>query len=299
MNLDFIIIGGQKCGSSYLHDVIAQHPQIAMIAGECPHFESPDFEQGGEDKLVELLAKLDQEKLKGIKRPNYLSRPEVPDRIKAANKNIKLIAILRKPLERLKSAYFHYMRYGFSPILSLNVGVEKLLKGELTTKYPRTVELLDFGHYCKYLENYMVLFNESLLVLRYDDLVKDKTSIIRKCYSFLGVDKAFVPYKSLDKRPQKVTYSLLRTWLLNKKNIHQFEYNQDKTRFFVKEQSAWNKFVSNNIDLFDRTIMQKLINNNEKPVFKNHIREQLMELYLPDIERLENLLEFDLSLWKK
>lgn len=299
MKLDFIIIGGQKCGSSYLHNVISQHPDVDMIPDECAHFESPDYEDRGVEKLMDLLKELNQEKLIGIKRPNYLAKPEVPARIQQANKNIKLIAILRNPIDRLKSAYFHSMRNGFSPILSLDQGVEKLLKGDLAKNYPRTDELIEFGLYFKHLKEYKTLFGERLLVLTYDQLLKDKKKVIKKCYTFLGVDNGFIPYNSIDSRPQKVTYSLLRTWFLNKKNKHLFTYNKPKTRLFLKTQSRLDRFSIGCIDWIDRLILQRISKGNKKPEFNDSIKEQLLELYRQDIDGLETLLNIDLSLWKE
>ena len=43
MKLDFAIIGGQKCGSTYLHHVISEHPEVEMVSGESPQFEDPDY----------------------------------------------------------------------------------------------------------------------------------------------------------------------------------------------------------------------------------------------------------------
>ena len=110
MKLDFIIIGGQKCGSTYLHHIINEHPEIDTLPGESPYFESPDYEDYGMDKLEKLINELDQNKVIGIKRPNYLSKPEVPLRIFKENRKIKLIVILRNPIERLWAKYSHRHR---------------------------------------------------------------------------------------------------------------------------------------------------------------------------------------------
>lgn len=299
MKLDFIVIGGQKCGSTYIQEVINQHPDVDMVKGECPHFESPDYENGGLKKLENLIKELDHNKLIGIKRPNYLSRPEVPSRIKSQNKNVKLITILRNPVDRLKSAYFHNMNDGFAPVLALNTGVEKLLNGELNKKYPRTKELLEFGFYGKFIKNYLELFDENLLVLTYDELRKDKLAVIKKCYSFLNIDDNFIPHQWLNTRPQKVNYSLLRTHVLTKKNRFTFDYNDNRTRLSLKNQSLLDKIICKNIDLLDRFFLNKFIISNKKPEFTPEIKQQLLEIYASDIEDLESLLSIDLSNWKK
>ncbi|MES2621990.1 MAG: sulfotransferase domain-containing protein [Bacteroidota bacterium] len=298
MKLDFVIIGGQKCGSTYLNTVIDLHPEVAMILEECPHFESPDYENGGPEKLDTLLKSLPQDKLIGIKRPNYLALPEVAGRLLAVNKNMKLIVILRNPLERLKSAYFHLLNYGFCPVHPLNEGIEKLLNGELSASYPRTNELLQFGFYGKHLQPYKELFGDNLLVLTYDNLKKDKLGVIKTCYSFLGLDDTFVPWQKLDSRPQEVNYSLLRTRLLTKKNKHRFIYNENNTRLFAKNQSNWDKFVCRSIDYIDQHLVNRLTNGGRKPAFSKAIKQRLLAIYMSDIELLERSIGHDLSKWK-
>lgn len=298
MKLDFIVIGGQKCGSTYIHTVINQHPDVQMPMGESAHFESPDYENGGLKQLEQLLSKLDQTKKIGIKRPNYLCKAEVVDRIYNFDKDMKLIVILRNPIDRLKSSYFHRMNYGVSPILPLNEGIDKLLQGKLKKKYPRTEELIEFGYYAKYLKEYIKKFGDKLLILFYDDLVKDKLGTIKKCYSFLELDDKFVPdEKSLDSRPQKVNYSLLRTKLLTQKNRFRFTYNESRTRLFVKKQNSLDHFICRNIDRIDRYILSKYFVEDKKPRFNPDTLSRLAKIYKEDVKELEAMCQVDLSHW--
>ncbi|MEM9672166.1 MAG: hypothetical protein AAF992_06200, partial [Bacteroidota bacterium] len=152
----------------------------------------------------------------------------------------------------------------------------------------------------KFLKIYLQEFDHSnLLVLLHDDLKKDKLSVIRRCYSFLNIDTNFVPHhNSLESRPQKVNYSLIRTKILAKKNRFQFSYNNEKTRLFVKDQTEWDKLICRNIDRIDRYIINKLTDNNKKPQFNERIKRRLHDLYNSEIEELEKLLSVDLTIWK-
>jgi len=298
--LDFVIIGGQKCGSTYLQTVIEKHPEVDMPSGEVPYLESPDYEDNGIDKLRIVLNDLDQSKLIGIKRPNYLSKPEVKKRMIAINPDVKAIVILRNPIERLKSAYFHYINDGFTPVLPLNKGVDLLLKGKLKAKYPRTDELIEFGLYAKYLKDYITLFKDNLLVLFYDDLKTNQLETIKKCYSFLNIDNSFVLEDShLNSRPQKVNYSLLRARLLTKKNAHKYVYNDKRTRLFLKKQSVYNKFVCKTIDRIDQRIISRFFYDDKKPSFDQELKKSLIEIYKADISNLEAMCNVDLSNWTK
>lgn len=298
--LDFVVIGGQKCGSTYLQNVIYSHPDIEMVKGEVPLLENPDFGEDGLLKLSKLLAALDQNKTLGIKRPNYLHKLEVVDRMLHINKDIKAIVILRNPLERFMSAYFHYMNYNFAPAVSLNTGVKRLLNGKLKKGYPRTVELLAFGFYSDAIEYYQSKLHDNLLVLFYDDLKRDKLNIIKKCYAFLSVDENFIPEDhDLNSTPQKVNYSLKRAWFLRVKNKYQYTYNKDKTRLFLKEQSKWDKMICRLIDQIDKYLVSRFCVDNKKPEFNLDIKQRLIEIYREDVETLQKRFNVNLTHWLK
>ncbi len=297
MKLDFAIIGGQKCGSTYLHHVISEHPEVEMVSGESPQFEDPDYHNGGLKDMRLRLNELDQSKVLGIKRPNYLTLPEVPSRLKEANPNVKLIVIVRNPLERFKSSYFHLINNGFCPAIPLNKGAEQILNGELKRHYPRTEEVLEFGFYNKHLDNYLSLFGDKVLLLTYDELNRDKMDVIKRCYAFLEIDQSFIPEKILNSRPQKVNYSLQRAKLISKMYNYRYCYNEQRTRLYEKDQSLMDKIMWNGLYILDKMVLQFTL-QSPKPDYDGHIKERLLETYQDDIIKLESKFGYDLSNWR-
>jgi hypothetical protein len=123
--------------------------------------------------------------------------------------------------------------------------------------------------------------------------------VIRKCYSFLNIDSNFIPKGSLDNTPQKVNYSLPRIWLLSKKNQFQFDYNANRTRFFLRPQTRMEMAFCKAIDKIDRYLFQPLVDQTHKPSFNQSIKAKLIDLYENDISKLETLLSLNLSAWRE
>jgi hypothetical protein len=294
---NFLIIGAQKSASTFIHQCLAEHPEVFMPLEEISYFEDPDYQQTDPRQFERLFSNVKTEKAIGIKRPNYLAKPEVPDRIKELLPNAKLIAVLRNPVARAVSAYFHYANNGFIPAGPIEVSMSKLLDGDYTKSRPKAQEILEYGFYCKHLKRYLSLFDrEQMLILFHEDVARDNLGGVQKTYRFLEIDESYVP-RQLSNRPQAVIYSLARIRLLRLRNSHLFTYNSDKTRLFVKKQGALDKAICRTIDTADRFVLSRVF-GNDKPRLSDGLRRRLYSLYEKDIADLEALLRVDLKIWK-
>ena len=158
MKLDFIIIGAQKSASSFLQALVSDHPDIYMPKGETSYFQDPDFNETNlEDYLDYEVASF--AKCIGIKRPNYIGIDYIPERIFEHNNNCIIIAVLRNPLDRFVSNFFHNISYCFAPNIDINFAIPKILNKDknLLRSYPRMLEILENGMYGKYLNKYLGL----------------------------------------------------------------------------------------------------------------------------------------------
>ena len=115
----FVVIGAQKSASTFLQRCLADHPEMWLPRGETTFFEDPTYEASRLSDLERMFSRR-RERVLGMKRPSYLSRPEVPGRIRRDLPNVKLIAVLREPISRAVSAYFHMVGGGYLPLLELN-----------------------------------------------------------------------------------------------------------------------------------------------------------------------------------
>jgi hypothetical protein len=215
---NFVIIGAQKSASSFLQACLAEHPDIYIPHEEIPFFESPDYEEHTINDLRRILEGR-QEKCLGIKRPNYIGKSEVPSRLEYHLPNAKLIAVLRNPIERAISAYFHQIRSGTIPPFKFESGIKKILQDKyFNNQYKRAHEIIEFGLYYKYLSQYShFLKNNQLLIFLHEDIKREPLKSVKKAYNFLDISADYIP-KSLASQPQMVLYNLTRLRFLTLRN---------------------------------------------------------------------------------
>lgn len=295
---NFIVIGGQKCGSTYLHDVLNEHPDIYLTPGETPYFQNPDYLETHVADFEKLFDKAQNYQAIGIKRPDYLAKDECPPRIKKHIPGAKLIVILRNPVNRAIAAYYHYIKSGFAPLCPFNEGMKEVLHGSLIHAYPRTVEIIEYGFYHKHMQKYFAHFDKQQIhIILLDDLKKDHLTIIKQLYDFLGVDSAFIPHQSLKKKPQKVIYSIAGLKLVSQLNKLNYTYSSDKMRRYPKDNTLISKArlkAANGIINF----LASRIYVNIKPQVSDELKQKLYVIYEEDILQLEQLIKRDLSVWK-
>ena len=296
MKLDFAIIGAQKAGSTFLRENLKEHPDIYIPNGEVPYFEDPDYH--GNTHLEDYFKKGNtDDKLIGIKRPNYLGKEEVPPRLYEHNPNIKLIVFLRNPVERAFSAYFHGMRMGFLPIKKVDDGLLKIAEGDKAfhKRYPSATELINFGYYYFHLKNYLEYFDRGQLYIGFvEDYKSNPLLTIQNLYRFLGVKEDFIP-SSLNKKPMSSIYSQKRL------RYRQFAarvtsyYDNNGTRIHKKEGYEY-KIISKILAGIDRLILSNIL-ENKKPKLNEYLKMNLINIYRKDIENLQKLTNKDLSNW--
>lgn len=105
--LDFMIIGAQKCATTTLFEHLRSHPQIAMpLEKEVPFFTSSDCSSHAWQSYAETqFAGAREAQLWGKATPQYMCDPLAAARIKHFMPTVKLVAILRDPIERTLSHY--------------------------------------------------------------------------------------------------------------------------------------------------------------------------------------------------
>ena len=112
---DFLGIGAQKGGTTYLYDLLQQHPQVYLAHPKELHYFSLHHYKGLKWYSNHFEAAPVGKRCGEIS-PYYMFHPLASERIAAALPTVKLIVLLRDPVERTLSQYFHSKRLGLEPL---------------------------------------------------------------------------------------------------------------------------------------------------------------------------------------
>jgi hypothetical protein len=292
---DFIVIGAQKSASTFLQVCLADHPDVFMPKGEIPFFESPDYDDHSLRQLEELFANRTERRL-GFKRPNYLGTPEVPQRIARDLPHVRLLAVLRDPIDRALSAYFHYMRGGFIPVLHVEDGMRRLLDDDSYLRlYPRSGEILTFGLYHQALERYASFIDsERMMLVLHEDMASEPLPTMKAVYRFLDVPEDYAP-TTLNQRPQRIPYHPTRLHLGRVRNRVITRFNSDRTRAERRRLSPPRYAAAGALTVID-SVLERLV-DNEKPRLSEDLHARLADFYRNDTDRLSGLIGRDLRHW--
>ncbi len=194
---DFIIIGAAKCGTTSLHHILAQHEQVFIPDREVYFFDVDDFEQhidffthsGGFsfhdfDRDFATYAAWYRDffrdarpgQLIGEDSTTYLTSKRAPARIARLLPKARLIAMLRDPVARAYSHYWHNVRAGYAT-----------RSFERTLRY-NTGNLLQRGYYYEQLQRYQSFLDSGqLLVIFFEDFIEDTAGTIERVGAHIGL----------------------------------------------------------------------------------------------------------------
>jgi hypothetical protein len=194
---DFLCIGAQKAGTTTLYDRLRGHPDLFLPAEKELHYFSRHFDRPI-DWYESHFADARSGQRTGEVTPYYLFHPEAPRRIAAVRPHVRLIVLLRDPVERALSGYFHSRRLGEEPLdieAAFAAEAERLQDAERTLALPGGEHLSHQCHsyfarsrYEEQLARYLRFFPRAqLLILRSEDFFADPRPAWRAVQEFLGV----------------------------------------------------------------------------------------------------------------
>lgn len=210
---DFLIAGAMKCGTTSLYNYLGQHPEIAKARKKELHFFDWHYQRGlrwyRSQFPLALPGRWAGPGGGGIRTgeasTDYLFHPRAPERIAATLPEVRLIALLRNPVDRAYSHYHHVRKQGAEPLSFEDAlaAEPQRLAGELDRlaadpAYPgdayRRYSYLARGAYADGVERALnVLPRHQLLVVRSEDLFEEAAGAMAGVLAFLGLAEVALP----------------------------------------------------------------------------------------------------------
>lgn len=198
--IEFMIVGAQRCGTTSLAWFLSQHPEIAMSSPKEAHlFDRPDYSPDWTTEQINaryrrFFKEISGARIRGEATPIYLFLPEIARELKRYNPELKVLVLLRDPVERTISSYRFQKSRGKERLpLWLALLVEPLrmrrcrdprIFGSLTRLYAYRRR----GLYSYQLRNLHRFFNpKQVLLIRTRDLANQHDAVLRRVFEFLGV----------------------------------------------------------------------------------------------------------------
>jgi hypothetical protein len=291
----FVIVGGQRARSSLVHKAIGTHPGAYMPHRELAYFEDPNYRREPRSVFLDQFDKAPPGVVLGFKRPEILGRPKAPARLANAMPDARLVVLLREPVQRTVSAYFHYLRSAYLPMRPLNEGLRALLGGETHRRYPHSAEVLDFSHYGESLDRLFASFDPEQVVILLDrDLDADPEGSVRRILEHIGLD----PSVPLDLTSEVVNAGDYASGLEMRilRTASRLVYRPERESGLTWARMSWPRVAA------FKTLahVAELVPSSPPPDIARlepDVRAALADRFDPDVRRLEEILQRDLPGW--
>ncbi len=294
---NFLIVGAPKSGTTSLNEYLRQHPDVFVPK---KHKEPTYFVREGKgswksfggtlDSYMGLFRNAKGKKAIGEASTAYLYDDDSPGWIKKVLGEVKIIILLRNPAKRAFSLYTYNTMHGWEDAPTFEEGLRREPLRRRDARFRANCPHLfqaymyfDTGLYSKQVKRYLNIFKpERVRVYIFEDFVRHPQIICKDTFRFLDVDSEFVPTIDIYNEGKAPRSIALQFWLETKANL------------------LLKRYVNRYAETLARPIPTvKELNKRlgSKPVLSKELYDHLMDRYLPDIYRLEQLLGRNLSTW--
>lgn len=289
---EFFCVGAAKSGTSALQHFLRQHPDIFMPELKEIHHFAPDLLSANdpwldEQKYLSLFIEAKKNQVIGETSVFYLLSETSAQLINKTYPHASIIIMIRNPLEVMYSLHSQLVYNGEENILDFEKALlaeEERKAGMNLPKKTRIQQKHLYFHVCQFAEQilrFMEYFNDDHLhFILYDDFKKDTLNEVQKVFRFLGVDDSFIPEIKLINANKKIrnrTFQKLHYYA----NYH----------FFSKI------FSENNLIKLNAYLLNLNTKYYERNPLDKELENRLKELLKPEIDKLSELFDRDLSHW--
>ena len=291
---NLLIVGAAKSGTTSLHNYLNQHRDVFMCKPKEPHFLINNeigiqrIPIGISDKIAYEKLFLEGEGLKyrGESSVMYLMYPEIviPKIKEHLGSEVKIVIMLRNPVERAYSGYQHVKRYNIKEDIlefrdAWDVSEQRYFSNPDMTPASRYKEL---GLYYNQVKSYLENFNTHIII--YEDYKLDFQNEMNKVFDFLEINRMEINSEQ---------QHMVGGWQWQNQNV----------KFLMTRKNLLKSFLKIIIPFktVRKLIRQKIQDRNSThvPTISNEDKNMLKDFYKDDVRQLSELLERDLNYWTK
>lgn len=190
---NFLYIGPDKAGSSWLHERLLRHPEVYLTPAKDLYFFDRYYDRGTAWYAEQFRDATEAQTIVGEVCQDYLFDPAVPARIAETLDSPRMMVCLRDPVERAWSSWLYARKHGIMP-----EDFGEALRSEPT--------LLGHGRYATGLDAFTAVFARELVhIAVFDDLAADPQAFLDATTDFLGIER--LPLSEEDRKAQLVAAS--------------------------------------------------------------------------------------------
>lgn len=272
--VNFMIVGAMKAGTTTLTELVRSHPDIEIPPRETQFFARNINWRQNLDQYESFFINRSA-KLLGEASTHYTYYPEFRlelwNDIYEYNKRMKFIYIVRHPVDRALSQYMHMYERGYTKLT-------------LEEAFRREPTIINNGRYFSQIKPFIDLFGgDSVLILDFDDLVRNRRDLLLTVSNFLEVD----PIPLIQKEPVHENATIG-----GGKWNHKYDSLKNKLNFFRPYFPT--KFRNR---IWDIITQRHKLAFKVKPIISPELRRLVLNLSLLDIKALEDFTGKDFSKW--
>lgn len=283
-----MIVGAQKAGTTSLKSYLGKHPAITThIGGEFEFFVNDQVFKGGLEKAWGYsFPKIPGGNIVVAKSVGIMYLKETMLRLYEHNPEVKLVVLLRHPVDRAYSAYWYARRKGMENIqkfeLALNANPDRFGDNWLSR---RCCDYLGRGRYIEHIKAlYAVFPSENIKILKFEDFRVKTSEICNSIFSDLGVSGDDF---EIDNLRQRHNVSAMPRLAFIPQMLASISLP-----YFLRSGAVFNKL---------RKLKKRIIKWNEEPFapvpMAEETRKRLLDYYRPYNRELSELLGWDKNLW--
>ncbi|MCI5055553.1 MAG: sulfotransferase domain-containing protein [Flavobacteriales bacterium] len=294
--IDLMVIGAQKAGTSTIINYLDQHPNVVCFnassdlknAGEymffvMDHLYEKGYDQSFKEEFGNKYDSWPQNKLLVAKNVAVMYEKQALERLYKHNPKIKLVIMLRNPIDRAYSAFWFAKKTGREHLDSFREALfadKSRFKGNVYIE--RSCAYLERSSYHKHIQNAFEIFGrENVKIVLLDDFKHDASGSLNQMLQMTGSIDDF-PF---DTSKRFNTASVAKNQWLAQVTAPGKHKNLGKLMPLHFKRKV-------------RNFLKSVNNKNQKPApISKDLREELINHFREENQKVGELIGRDLSIW--